>query len=174
MNDNKHKTNIKFNLCIETEEVSSYEEVMVDFYVTIEELHELINYFRKNNIDPQCVFVNELNMNEVSPLVIVRLYRAAYDIAFPKHLDALMWTIEDFYDEVKHFTYTTDIDQYYANQNFNIHSYDRDEEFYSNAIAYERMQSEYSDRFDETVDSLTKKIIKKDIIRFNNFICELI
>ena len=52
MQNNKQKTNLKFNLYIITEEVSKEEETEVDFYVNIEELNELIVYLRKYNIDP--------------------------------------------------------------------------------------------------------------------------
>ena len=47
MQNNKQKTNLKFNLYIITEEVSKEEETEVDFYVNIEELNELIVYLRK-------------------------------------------------------------------------------------------------------------------------------
>ena len=53
--DNEHKTNLKFNLHIETEDVCKEVDVIVDFYVNIEELNELINYLRESNINPHNV-----------------------------------------------------------------------------------------------------------------------
>ena len=108
--NNEHKTNLQFNLYIETEDVCKEEDVSVDFYVNIEELNELIKYIRESNIDPHNVKFKDLETTVESPDIIVRLYNISYEIAFKRHLKNLMWTELDFYDEAKFFMYTDDLD----------------------------------------------------------------
>lgn len=74
MQNNKQKTNLKFNLYIITEEVSKEEETEVDFYVNIEELNELIVYLRKYNIDPNNIRFRDIEITEETPAIINRLY----------------------------------------------------------------------------------------------------
>lgn len=43
---NEHKTNFRFRLHIETEEVNKKEDIFVNFNVNIDELTELVNIVR--------------------------------------------------------------------------------------------------------------------------------
>ena len=62
MENNDHKTNLKFKLHIETQSVSNSKEIdlIVDFYVSIEELSELVNYLREHRIDPKSIKFKEI------------------------------------------------------------------------------------------------------------------
>ena len=172
--NNEHKTNLQFNLYIETEDVCKEEDVSVDFYVNIEELNELIKYIRESNIDPHNVKFKDLETTVESPDIIVRLYNISYEIAFKRHLKNLMWTELDFYDEAKFFMYTDDLDRKYAHYDMNTSYCDSDEEYYERARMNQSIMDEYNNRFDQSVKALRNKILSKDIIQFSGILCELI
>lgn len=172
--DNKHKTNLKFNLYIETEDVFKEEDVVVDFYVNIEELNELINYLRKFNINPHNVRFEDLKFSVESPDVIARLYNTSYEIAFKKHLKDLMWAEKDFYDEADYLKDTDDLDRQFAHYDWNTSYCDSDEEYYEKVRMNESIEDAYNSRFEKSVESLRKKILSNDIIEFNGILCELI
>lgn len=172
--NNEHKTNLKFNLHIETEDVCKVEDVSVDFYVNIEELNELIKYIRESNINPHNVKFKDLETTVESPDIIVRLYDISYEIAFKRHLKHLMWTEKDFYDEAKYFMHTDDLDRTFAHYDMNTSYCDSDEEYYEKVRMNESIMRAYDNRFDQSVESLRNKILSKDIIQFRGILCELI
>ncbi|WP_337944342.1 hypothetical protein [Prevotella pectinovora] len=174
MQNNKQKTNLKFNLYIITEEVSKEEETEVDFYVNIEELNELIVYLRKYNIDPNNIRFRDIEITEETPAIINRLYDITYNIAFQKHLKALMWTEGDFYDEANHLSYTDDLDIRYSRYDMNTDFCDSDEEYYEKIRMNESIENEYSNRYSQAIRLLKNKIIANDIIEFNGILCELV
>lgn len=174
MIDTEHKTNLKFELCIITEDVNKEEKNTVDFYINIEDLNNLINYIRINNINPQMICFNDLKISDETPDVIKQLYYTAYDIAFPKHLRDLMWTEGDFYDEAYYLSDTDDLDKLYAKYDMNTAYCDSDEEYYEKVIQNEKIMSAYDSRYQQSVECLKNKIIAKDVIKLNNVLCELI
>ena len=162
--NNEHKTNLKFNLHIETEDVCKEEDVIVDFYVNIEELNELIKYIRESNINPHNVKFKDLETIVERPDIIVRLYDISYEIAFKRHLKDLMWTEKDFYDEAKFFMHTDDLDRAYSHYDMNTSYCDSDEEYYEKVRMNESIMRAYDNRYDQSVESLRNKILSKDII----------
>ena len=172
--NNEHKTNLKFNLNIETEDVCKEEDVIVDFYVNIEELNELIKYIRESNINPHNVKFKDLETIVERPDIIVRLYDISYEIAFKRHLKDLMWTEKDFYDEAKFFMHTDDLDRAYSHYDMNTSYCDSDEEYYEKVRMNESIMRAYDNRYDQSVESLRNKILSKDIIQFRGILCELI
>ena len=172
--DNEHKTNLKFNLHIETEDVCKEVDVIVDFYVNIEELNELINYLRESNINPHNVKFKDIEISVESPDIIVRLYDKSSEIAFKKHLKDLMWAEKDFYDEAKFLMYTEDLDRQFAHYDMNTSYCDSEEEYYGRVRMNESIMSAYDNRFEQSVESLRKIILSKDLIQFSGILCELI
>jgi hypothetical protein len=173
MDNIQHKTNLKFNLYIETKEVNKKEIIVVDFYVNIEEINELINYLRNNNIDPHGVKFSDINTDEETP-IITQLYLTAFDIAFHKHLKDLMWTEEDFYDEVRYLEYTADLDSYYGKYDFNTDFCDSDEEYYRKIEMNEYVESLYYERHAESVKLFKSEIVANDKMELNSILCDLI
>lgn len=174
MENNDHKTNLKFKLHIETQSVSNSKEIdlIVDFYVNIEELSELVNYLREHRIDPKSIKFKEIESSE-SP-IIFKLYDTAFDIAFEKHLKDLMWAEEDFYDEAKYFMHTDDLDRQFAHYDMNTDLCDSEEEYYDKVRMNESIMSEYNNRHEESINFLRRAITSKDIIEFKGIVCELI
>lgn len=174
MENNDHKTNLKFKLHIETQSVSYSKEIdlIVDFYVSIEELSELVNYLREHRIDPKSIKFKEIESSE-SP-IIFKLYDTAFNIAFKKHLKDLMWAEEDFYDEAKYFMYTDDLDRRLAHYDWNNNYCDSEEEYYDKELMNESIMSAYHNRYEESINFLRRAITSKDIIEFKGIVCELI
>ncbi len=172
--NNGHRTNLKFNIYIEIGQEIGKEERTVDFFVNIEELNEIINYIRKNKFDPQCIRFQDLEIDEETPMIIHRLYNTAYNIVFPIHLKALMWTEGDFYSKAKTLSYTDDLDRQFAIYDMNTESCDSDEEYYEKVRMNEGIMEAYNDRYLQAIKSLKNRIIANDIIELNDILCELI
>lgn len=101
-------------------------------------------------------------------------YNITYNIAFQKHLKALMWTEGDFYDEANHLSYTDDLDIRYSRYDMNTDFCDSDEEYYEKIRMNESIENEYSNRYSQAIRLLKNKIIANDIIEFNGILCELV
>lgn len=181
MNNNEHKTNLKFNLQIETEDVYKTADISVDFYVDIDELKDLIDYMRKYNIDPQRIKFEDLRISDEAPAVITRLYNVAYDIVYEKHLKDLMWTEEDLLDEVNQLMDTESLDRQYADFEMNMKNpdlCDSEEDYYEilryNECVMDDFDDAYNNIFYQTKESYERKLVANDIIEFDGLLCELI
>lgn len=174
MENNDHKTNLQFKLHIETQAVSNSKEIdlIVDFYVSIEDLSELVNYLRKHCINPKSIKFKDIELSE--SLIILQLYNTAFNIAFKKHLKDLMWAEEDFYDEAKYFMHTDDLDRQFAHYDMNTAFCDSEEEYYDKVRMNESIMNAYHDRYEESIIFLRRVITSKDIIEFEGILCELI
>lgn len=167
---NEHKTNFRFRLHIETEEVNKKEDIFVNFNVNIDELTELVKYIRKKNINPQNIKFADIKISEEVPMVIDLLYQTAYNIAFPKHLKDLMWTIADFNDEAEYLMDTDNLPTY------DTISYCADEDSYQMQLLQreEEIEETVDHRYKASRNSLIHKLLAKDFITLNETLCELI
>lgn len=174
MTDNSHKTNLKLNIHVTTEDVNKEEDIIADFYVNIEELNELVIFIRKNNLNPHSIKLTDIEDTENNPTIINQLYASAYETAFKKHLKHLMWTERDFFDEAKFLMNTEDLDADYAHYDFNTSNCDSDEEYYDKIRTNEGIMNAYQNRYERSINILKRSITANDMIEFNGILCELI
>lgn len=168
------KTNLKFTLDVVTEQDYKQESILVDFFVTLGEFNELILFFRKNEISPDNIKFEKLNDKKQIPDIIKRLYKHAYDIAFPKHLQALMWTLEDFYDEANYLSHTRDLDNIYAGYDFDTGSCDSIDELAEKEFMNNSIEVAYNNRYEISINNLRRELLKDDKIEFSEIVNDLI